>query len=106
MVSTSTPGRFFPPPPRFAHIEGIRGVIILDKDGHPIQSDLDAETTANVAVQILPLLNGARGVIDALQEGGLQFLRLETNKGEVLVAPDDAGLILIVLKSREAPVLK
>ncbi len=103
MVSTSTPGRFFPPPFRFARIEGVRGVIILDKEGHPIQSDLDAETTANVAMQILSLLSRARGVIDALHDGGLKFLRLETNKGEVMVAPDDAGLILIVLKSREAP---
>jgi hypothetical protein len=37
-------------------------------------------------------------VVEALDEGGLKFLRLETNKGEVMVAPDEAGLILIVLK--------
>ncbi len=88
---------------KFAHIEGVRGVIITDKEGLPIQSDLDMETTENCAAQITSLVGRARSVVDALQEGGLKFLRLETNKGEVMVAPDDAGLILIVLKSRDAP---
>ncbi|HMF30748.1 MAG TPA: roadblock/LC7 domain-containing protein [Candidatus Lokiarchaeia archaeon] len=83
---------------KFAQMEGVRGVIITDKEGLPIQSDLDTETTENVSAHITSLVGRSKMVVDALQEGGLKFLRLETNKGEVMVAPDDAGLILIVLK--------
>ncbi len=102
MVSTSTPGRFFPSPFKFTRAEGVRGVIILDNEGHPIQSDFDLETTKNVATQILPLISSARGVIASLNESDMKIVRLKINKGEVIMFLDDAGLIYIMLKLSES----
>ena len=82
---------------RFSTMEGVRGVIVCDADGLPIQSDLDTETTEATAAYITSLIGRARNTADALKEGELKFVRLETSKGEVMIAPEQ-GLILIVLK--------
>ncbi|MHA1370216.1 MAG: roadblock/LC7 domain-containing protein [Promethearchaeota archaeon] len=83
---------------RFASREDVRGVIVCDSEGLPIQSDLDAETTELVSAHVTSLVGRARKVVNGLQEGSLHFLKIEDDKGEVLIAPDEAGLILIVLK--------
>lgn len=73
-------------------------MIITDNEGLPLSSDLDVDTTEMVAAQITALVGRAHNVTNALEEGELNFLRLETQKGEVMVAPEQDGLILIVLK--------
>ena len=78
-------------------MEGVRGVIVCDSEGLPIQSDLDTETTENVAAYITSLIGRARNICDALKEGDLGFVSLTTAKGEVMIAPQE-GLNLIVLK--------
>lgn len=82
---------------RFSSMEGVRGVIVCDSEGLPIQSDLDTETTEATAAYITSLIGRAKNTCDALKEGELKFVRLETEKGEVMIAPEQ-GLILIVLK--------
>ena len=70
---------------RFSTMEGVRGVIVCDADGLPIQSDLDTETTEATAAYITSLIGRARNTADALKEGELKFVRLETSKGEVMI---------------------
>jgi predicted regulator of Ras-like GTPase activity (Roadblock/LC7/MglB family) len=82
---------------RFSSMEGVRGVIVCDQEGLPIQSDLDTETTEKTAAYITSLIGRARNICDALKEGDLAFVRLETAKGEVMIANTE-GLNLIVLK--------
>ncbi len=82
---------------RFSSMEGVRGVIVCDQEGLPIQSDLDTETTEKTAAYITSLIGRARNICDALKEGPLAFVRLETAKGEVMIANTE-GLNLIVLK--------
>ncbi len=82
---------------RFSSMEGVRGVIVCDQEGLPIQSDLDTETTEKTAAYITSLIGRARNICDALKEGKLAFVRLETAKGEVMIANTE-GLNLIVLK--------
>lgn len=82
---------------RFSSMEGVRGVIVCDQEGLPIQSDLDTETTEKTAAYITSLIGRARNICDALKEGELAFVRLETAKGEVMIANTE-GLNLIVLK--------
>ncbi|MHA1821438.1 MAG: roadblock/LC7 domain-containing protein [Promethearchaeota archaeon] len=82
---------------RFSSMEGVRGVIVCDSEGLPIQSDLDTETTESVAAYITSLVGRAVNICEALKEGELNFIRLETAKGEVMIAPQE-GLNLIVLK--------
>lgn len=82
---------------RFSSMEGVRGVIVCDEEGLPIQSDLDTDTTEATAAYITSLIGRAQAICDALKEGPLAFVRLETEKGEVMIAPQE-GLNLIVLK--------
>ena len=66
---------------RFEEKEGVRGVIICDSSGLPIKSNLDIDKTENVAAYVTSLIGKGRSVVDALQEGALKFIRLETSKG-------------------------
>ncbi|MHA1439815.1 MAG: roadblock/LC7 domain-containing protein [Promethearchaeota archaeon] len=82
---------------RFEEKEGVRGVIICDSSGLPIKSNLPIEQTEEVSAYITALIGKSRQVVSALKEGALKFIRLETSKGEVMVAIEEA-LILIILK--------
>lgn len=82
---------------RFEEREGVRGVIICDSSGLPIKANLPTEQTEEVSAYITSLIGKGRQVVDALKEGSLKFIRLETGKGEVMVALEDQ-LILIILK--------
>ncbi|MHA1273676.1 MAG: roadblock/LC7 domain-containing protein [Promethearchaeota archaeon] len=82
---------------RFEEKEGVRGVIICDSSGLPIKANLPIEQTEEVAAYITSLIGKGRQVVEALKEGALKFIRLETSKGEVMVAIEEQ-LILIILK--------
>ncbi|MFX1444012.1 MAG: roadblock/LC7 domain-containing protein [Promethearchaeota archaeon] len=82
---------------RFEEKEGVRGVIICDSSGLPIKANLPTEQTEEVSAYITSLIGKSKQVVDALREGNLKFIRLETSKGEVMVAIEE-GLILIILK--------
>jgi len=82
---------------RFEEKEGVRGVIITDTSGLPIKSNLDMDMTEQVSAYITSLIGKAKQVVDALKEGSMQFIRLETSKGEIMIALEEQ-LILIILK--------
>ncbi|MFX1488633.1 MAG: roadblock/LC7 domain-containing protein [Promethearchaeota archaeon] len=82
---------------RFEEREGIRGVIICDSSGLPIDSNLEIELSEEVAAYVTSLIGKGRQVVEALNEGSLNFIRLETSKGETMVALEE-NLILIILK--------
>ena len=82
---------------RFEEKEGVRGVIICDSSGLPIKSNLDIEVTEEISAYITSLIGKSRQCVDALKEGSLKFIRLETSKGEVMIALEET-LILIILK--------
>ncbi len=82
---------------RFEEKEGVRGVIICDSSGLPIKSNLDTELSESVSAYITSLIGKSKQVVEALQEGTMRFIRLETSKGEIMIALE-SSLILIVLK--------
>jgi predicted regulator of Ras-like GTPase activity (Roadblock/LC7/MglB family) len=82
---------------RFEEKEGVRGVIICDTSGLPIKSNLAIGLTEEVSAYITALIGKSRQVVNALKEGNLKFIRLETSKGEIMVALEE-NLILIILK--------
>ena len=82
---------------RFEEKEGVRGVIICDSTGLPIKSNLPIETTEEVAAYITALIGKSEQCVEALKEGNLNFIRLETTKGEIMIAREE-NLILIILK--------
>jgi predicted regulator of Ras-like GTPase activity (Roadblock/LC7/MglB family) len=86
---------------KFMNEEGVRGVIICDGEGLPIQSSFKSEQierTEEISAYITSLIGRAKQTCDVLGEGALNFVRLETAKGEVMIAPQE-GLILIILRS-------
>jgi predicted regulator of Ras-like GTPase activity (Roadblock/LC7/MglB family) len=82
---------------KFEEREGIRGVIICDSTGLPIKSNLPIDQTEEVSAYITALIGKSKQCVDALKEGALKFIRLETSKGEVMIALEEQ-LILIILK--------
>ena len=82
---------------RFEEKEGVRGVIICDSTGLPIKSNLPTEQTEEVSAYITALIGRSRQVVESLKEGSLKFIRLETGKGEIMIALEEQ-LILIILK--------
>ncbi len=82
---------------RFEEREGIRGVIICDSSGLPIDSNVEIELSEEIAAYVTSLIGKSRQVVEALKEGVLNFIRLETSEGEVMVALE-TDLILIILK--------
>jgi len=77
--------------------EGVRGVIITNMEGLPISSNLNTEKTEVVSALVTSLVGKAKRVVDELGEGSMSFLTIATKKGEVMVAPEE-DYILIVLK--------
>jgi predicted regulator of Ras-like GTPase activity (Roadblock/LC7/MglB family) len=82
---------------RFEEKEGVRGVIICDNSGLPIKSNLTTDLTEEVSAYITSLIGKSKQVVNALKEGALKFIRLETSKGEIMIALEET-LILIILK--------
>ena len=82
---------------RFSEKEGVRGVIICDSTGLPIKSNLPIEQTEEVSAYITALIGKSEACVKALEEGDLNFIRLETSKGEIMIAREEK-LILIILK--------
>ncbi len=82
--------------------EGVRGVVVTNMEGLPLSSDLDPDTTENVAAIITSLVGKALDAVRELREGSLSFLTLDTTKGQINIAPEvSEGLILVVLKNNE-----
>lgn len=82
---------------RFEEKEGVRGVIICDTSGLPIKSNMSTDLTESVSAYITSLIGKSKQVVNALKEGALKFIRLETSKGEIMIALEET-LILIILK--------
>ena len=82
--------------------DGVRGIVVTTMEGLPLSSDLDAETTENVAAIVTSLVGKALDAVRELQEGTLSFLTLDTSKGQINIAPEPKeGLILVVLRKDE-----
>jgi len=84
----------------FEEHEGIRGVIICDSSGLPIDSNMDIEISEEISAYVTSLIGKGKQLVKALKEGGLKFIRLETSKGEVMIALEEQ-LILIILKGEK-----
>ena len=82
---------------RFEEKEGVRGVIICDASGLPIKSNLPQDNTDLAAAYLTALIGKSRQVTEALEEGALKFIRLETSKGEIMIALEPT-MSLVILK--------
>ncbi|MHA2205024.1 MAG: roadblock/LC7 domain-containing protein [Candidatus Thorarchaeota archaeon] len=74
-------------------------MVVTNMEGLPLSSDLDPDTTENVAAIITSLVGKSMDAVRELREGSLSFLTLDTTQGQINIAPDaKEDLILVVLK--------
>ncbi|CAM4861925.1 unnamed protein product [Rotaria socialis] len=73
---------------RIQEHKGVQGYLIINSDGIPIRSSLDASVTQQYAALIKSLSDKARSTIREMDPSNeLLFFRMRTKKHEILVAP-------------------
>ncbi|MBN1330494.1 MAG: roadblock/LC7 domain-containing protein [Candidatus Heimdallarchaeota archaeon] len=89
---------------KLSGFEGVRGVIITNNEGLPLSSDIDPDKTESVAALVSSLVGKATQTVEQLEEGELNFFTIDTTNGEILVAPEN-DYILIVLKDKQTKIM-
>eukprot|EP01083_Nonionella_stella_P079245 217270_1 len=84
---------------RMSNHKGVKAVIIVNKDGVPIRPSkgMDDQKTKQYAAHILDLNQKARAVIQDLDANNdLTFLRIRSQKDEIMVAPDNDFTLIVI----------
>jgi dynein light chain roadblock-type len=78
---------------------GVYGVIIMNSDGIPIRSSLNPQLTITYVSLIHGFSSKARTVIKEMDnQNEVTFIRLRSNKDEVLIAPDKEFTMIVIQK--------
>ncbi|XP_025115181.1 dynein light chain roadblock-type 1-like [Pomacea canaliculata] len=82
---------------RIASHKGVTGIVILNSDGIPIKSTLDAPTTVQLAASIQNLCTKGRNCIREMDPtNDLTFLRLRSRKHEIMCAPEGDYMMVVI----------
>lgn len=85
---------------RISSHKGVVGALIVNAQGIPIRSTLpDEETFAHAALITQLAAKARRIVVDLDEDDDLCFMRIRSNKHEILVAPDKEYLLICVQSS-------
>ncbi|XP_033755142.1 dynein light chain roadblock-type 2-like isoform X1 [Pecten maximus] len=77
--------------------KGVIGIIVVNTDGMPIRTTLDNSTTVQFASLLTNLTQKARSVVrDIDPQNDLTFLRVRSRKHEIMVAPENDYLFVVV----------
>ncbi|KAF1386591.1 hypothetical protein PFLUV_G00096440 [Perca fluviatilis] len=77
--------------------KGVIGTIIIDAEGIPIRTTLDNSTTVLYARLLRRLTMNARSTVrDIDPQNDLTFLRIRSKKHEILVAPENDYLLIVI----------
>lgn len=82
---------------RIGNNKGTIGVIVANQEGVPIRTTLDNSTTVQYSGLMKQLTARARHTvrdIDPLDD--LDFLRIRTKKHEVMIAPDNDYMMIVI----------
>jgi predicted regulator of Ras-like GTPase activity (Roadblock/LC7/MglB family) len=86
---------------RLAARRGVKGILVCDEDGLPLQSNLPQSDAERVSAHVSSLVKKVRSVSDALDHGKLQSVYVEMPQSEIIITPDEsAGFTIVVLKER------
>ncbi|XP_029951452.1 dynein light chain roadblock-type 2-like isoform X1 [Salarias fasciatus] len=82
--------------------EGVIGTIVVNSDGIPIRTNLDHGTAFQYAGLLRNLSMMARSTVrDVDPQNDLRVLRIRTRKHEIMVAPENNFLLIVIQKLRE-----
>lgn len=82
--------------------KGVVGTIIVNAEGIPLRTTLDNATTVQYSGLISQLTEKARGAIRDLDPTNeLTFLRIRSKKHEIMVAPDNDYIMIVIQNPNE-----
>ncbi|XP_032380475.1 dynein light chain roadblock-type 2 [Etheostoma spectabile] len=77
--------------------KGVIGTILVNAEGIPIRTTLDHHTTVQYVRLLRNLTMMARSTVrDIDPQNDLTFLRIRTKKHEILVAPENDYLLIVI----------
>ncbi|XP_022345155.1 dynein light chain roadblock-type 2 isoform X1 [Crassostrea virginica] len=77
--------------------KGVIGALVVNSEGIPIRSTLDNSTTVQYAGLISQLAAKARSTVrDIDPSNDLTFLRIRSKKHEIMVAPENEYLLIVI----------
>jgi dynein light chain roadblock-type len=77
--------------------KGVEGIILADAEGIPIKSTFnDEQTTYFYATGVAMFIKKCRNVVKELIEEDLYFIRIGTKSNEIMIAPEDDFIFIVV----------
>merc|ERR550514_1155463 len=77
--------------------KGVIGVVVINKEGIPIRSTLDQQTTVQYASLISQLAAKAKSCVrDIDPQNDLTFLRIRSKKHEIMVSPEKEYMLIVI----------
>ncbi|KAI8060230.1 hypothetical protein BC940DRAFT_246770 [Gongronella butleri] len=87
---------------RISARKGVKGIVILNHQGQTIKTTLDNDVAKQYALQFSALVKQAHATVAAVEEDNdLTFLRVRTKKYEVMIAPNEEYVLLVVQNPTE-----
>ncbi|KAJ1660360.1 hypothetical protein IWQ61_000701 [Dispira simplex] len=82
--------------------KGVKGVIVLTKDGAIIKSTIEEALAVQYAKLMSQLVQSTREAVEQLDDQNeLTFLRIRTKKHEIMVSPDPNYTLIVVQNPQE-----
>ncbi|XP_029008563.1 dynein light chain roadblock-type 2 [Betta splendens] len=77
--------------------KGVIGTIVVNAEGIPVRTTLDNSTTLQYARLLQHLTTQARSTVrDIDPQNDLTFLRIRSRKHEIMVAPENDFLLIVI----------
>ncbi|KAL6766624.1 LC7 [Auxenochlorella protothecoides x Auxenochlorella symbiontica] len=73
---------------RLASYKGVRGILVATADGVPVRTTLEQDAAQQYAALATTLASKARSMVrEIASDDELQFLRVRSRRGEIMIAP-------------------
>ncbi|KAL8596828.1 hypothetical protein ACOMHN_027157 [Nucella lapillus] len=77
--------------------KGVTGIIIINNDGIPLRTTMNADVTVHFAGHIHNLVHKAKNTVRELDSSNeLTFLRLRSKKHEIMCAPENDYMMVVI----------
>ena len=87
---------------RIGKQNGVTAVIVLNEDDLPIRTSVDGTLTMTYANTLRPIEKMARSAVRDLDPtNDLVLIRMRTRKNEIIIAPEQDNLLVVVQSSSE-----
>ncbi|XP_034667809.1 dynein light chain roadblock-type 2 [Drosophila subobscura] len=85
---------------RLLKLPGVMGAILVNGEGRPIRTSMDATSSHIFAGKMAPMVKMARAMVREVEPtDDLTYLRMRTLKSEILVAAENEHMIILVQDS-------